>query len=177
MGRRLRTEVFDYYRGPHAQKLWLLAWADLADDETRTGWIPREDLAHILGFRHSASVARITRGLEAEGVIKRVRGHNRHRSALYWLAPLNGDGRPARPSTQRRLDRERGQLDGPPKVAPAAPTGLPKVARSAPTGEIEDGLRSVGGDGGTYEIEAGWPDDFPKVPPNGTYEDEEDEDL
>src|ERR1700722_20014977 len=49
MGIRLVCEVLDRYHGPDARKLWLLAWAEKANDNTRAGWPTRELLSHRTG--------------------------------------------------------------------------------------------------------------------------------
>jgi hypothetical protein len=90
---KLMVEVLDNYRGPIAHKLWLVAFADKANDQTRAGWCPREVLAGRVGVSGSRS-SHIASALIAEGVIKRERAGNRYHSTVYVLAELNGSVRP-----------------------------------------------------------------------------------
>ena len=76
VGIRLVTEVLDRYHGPDARKLWLIAWAEKANDGTRAGWPTREVLAHRTG-RSPSRASHIAEELVAEGVLKRDGGGNR----------------------------------------------------------------------------------------------------
>ena len=71
MGIRLVTEVLDRYHGPDARKLWLIAWAEKANDRTRAGWPTREVLAHRTG-RSPSRASHIAEELVTEGVLKRT---------------------------------------------------------------------------------------------------------
>jgi hypothetical protein len=94
MGVRLVTEVLDRYHGPDARKLWLLAWAEKANDHTRTGWPTRQVLAHRTG-RSPSRVSHISDELVAEGVLKRDGGGNRSGPARFILLPLGNPGKGA----------------------------------------------------------------------------------
>jgi hypothetical protein len=87
MGIRLVTEVLDRYHGPDARKLWLIAWAEKANDRTRTGWPTRDVLARRTG-RSASRVSHISEELVAEGVLKRDGGGNRSGPARFILLPL-----------------------------------------------------------------------------------------
>lgn len=91
MGIRLVSEVLDHYHGPDARKLWLLAWAEKANDRTRAGWPTREVLARRTD-RSPSRVSHIGDELVAEGVIKRDGGGNRSGPARFILLPLAGPG-------------------------------------------------------------------------------------
>jgi hypothetical protein len=87
VGIRLVTEVLDRYHGPDARKLWLIAWAEKANDRTRAGWPTREVLAHRTG-RSPSRASHIAEELVAEGVLKRDGGGNRSGPARFVLLPL-----------------------------------------------------------------------------------------
>lgn len=88
MSTKLVAEVLDRYHGPDALKLWLLAFAESANDRTRQGWPGRPLLARRTG-KSPARVSNIATELEADGVIKRVGGGGRHRGETrYELLPL-----------------------------------------------------------------------------------------
>ena len=87
VGIRLVTEVLDRYHGPDARKLWLIAWAEKANDGTRAGWPTREVLAHRTG-RSPSRASHIAEELVAEGVLKRDGGGNRSGPARFVLLPL-----------------------------------------------------------------------------------------
>lgn len=94
MGVRLMVEVLDHYHGPDAKKLWLLAFAEAANDGTRVGWPGRPLLAHRTG-RSPVRASNIATELVTDGVIKRVGGGGRHRGeARFCLLPLAVDGAP-----------------------------------------------------------------------------------
>jgi hypothetical protein len=94
MGIRLVAEVLDRYQGPDARKLWLLAWAEKANDHTRAGWPARQVLAHRTG-RSPSRVSHISDELVAEGVLKRDGGGNRGGPARFILLPLADTGKGA----------------------------------------------------------------------------------
>lgn len=81
------TEVLDQYHGPDVRKLWLLSWAEKANDYTRAGWPTREVLAHRTG-KSPSRVSHIAEELVAEGVLKRDGGGNRGGPARFILLPL-----------------------------------------------------------------------------------------
>jgi hypothetical protein len=84
----LIEEVFDHYHGPVRHKLWLLAFAGYANDETRTGWPSRRLLAERIGVSVTRA-SNIATELVAEGVIKRDDAGRRGRGASrYVLMPL-----------------------------------------------------------------------------------------
>jgi len=87
MGIKLIIEVLDHYHGPDARKLWLLAWAEKANDGTRAGWPTREVLAHRTG-RSPVRVSNVASELVAEGVLKRDGGGNRGGPARYIMLPV-----------------------------------------------------------------------------------------
>ena len=89
MGIRLVCEVLDHYHGPDSRKLWLVAFAEKANDRTRTGWPTRDVLAHRTG-RSASRVSHIAEELAAEGVLKRDGGGNRGGPARFILLPLEG---------------------------------------------------------------------------------------
>jgi hypothetical protein len=100
----LMVEVLDHYHGAPRLKLWLLAFAEHASDETRTGWCPRSRLAERVGVSESRA-SHIASALIAEGVIKREIRGRRGRATTYVLAELNGRVRPER--TLTGVDRVR----------------------------------------------------------------------
>ena len=69
----LVVEILDHYHGTDARKLWLLAFAENANDRTRQGWPGRKLLAHRTG-RSESRVSNIASELAREGTIKRVGG-------------------------------------------------------------------------------------------------------
>ena len=94
MGVRLICEVLDHYHGPDARKLWLLAWAESANDRTRTGWPTRDLLARRTG-RSASRVSHISDELIAEGILKRDGGGNRSGPARFILLPFATAGKGA----------------------------------------------------------------------------------
>ena len=92
VGIRLVTEVLDHYHGPDARKLWLIAWAEKANDRTRAGWPTREVLAHRTG-RSPSRASHIAEELVAEGVLKRDGGGNRSGPARFVLLPFADHGK------------------------------------------------------------------------------------
>jgi hypothetical protein len=87
VGIKLVIEVLDRYHGPDARKLWLLAWAESANDRTRCGWPGRDLLVHRTG-RSPSRVSHVADELVAEGVLKRDGGGNRGGRARFILLPL-----------------------------------------------------------------------------------------
>ena len=81
------VEVLDHYHGPCSRKLWLLAFAESANDGTRAGWSPRWKLAHRADVSASRA-SHIAAELAAEGVVKRDGGGYRGAPVRYVLAPL-----------------------------------------------------------------------------------------
>lgn len=88
MGISLMVEVLDRYHGPPRRKLWLMAFAERASDETRTGWPGRGELVKRTGVS-PRNVTKIAAALITEGVIRRVGDPGvRGRATTYALAPL-----------------------------------------------------------------------------------------
>ena len=87
MSIKLIVEVLDHYHGPHSHKLWLLAFAEVASDQTRAGWAPRHKLAHRTGVSASRA-SHIAAALIAEGVVKRDGSAYHGHAARYVLASL-----------------------------------------------------------------------------------------
>ena len=106
------VEVLDHYHGPHARKLWLIAWAEkVKDDGSRTGYCKRDVLAARLG-RSPSRVSHIASELEDEGTIKRLGGGVWGKSAVYELLPLDtAQGQP-------RADAQKGAYTGSAQGAP-----------------------------------------------------------
>jgi len=94
VGIKLVVEVLDQYHGPDARKLWLVAWAEKANDGTRAGWPTREVLAHRTG-RSPSRASHIAEELVTEGVLKRDGGGNRGGPARYILLPIADAGKGA----------------------------------------------------------------------------------
>jgi hypothetical protein len=87
---RLMAEVLDHYHGNPRRKLWLVAFAEFASDETRAAWPSRRLIAARVGVSVSRCSS-IASELVAEGVIKRDEsGRRGHGSTRYVLAPLDG---------------------------------------------------------------------------------------
>lgn len=111
MGIKLVVEVLDRYHGPNPRKLWLIAFAEAARDQTRTGWQPRKKLAHRVGVSEPRA-SNIAAELVAEGVIKRDGGGFNGKSARYVLLPLADEIAPeaanaAHDAGDRRVTPER----------------------------------------------------------------------
>lgn len=87
MGIKLVTEVLDQYHGPDARKLWLIAFAEKANDRTRCGWPTREVLSHRTG-RSPSRASHIAEELVTEGILKRDGGGNRGGPARFIMLPL-----------------------------------------------------------------------------------------
>ena len=87
MSIRLIVEVLDHYHGKPTHKLWLLAFAEVANDQTRAGWAPRYKLAHRTGVSASRA-SHIAAALIAEGVVKRGGNAYHGHAARYVLVPL-----------------------------------------------------------------------------------------
>jgi len=94
MGIRLVSEVLDHYHGPDVRKLWLLAWAEKANDGTRAGWPTREVLARRTG-KSPSRVSHIAEELVSEGVLKRDGGGHRGGPARFIMLPLAAAGKGA----------------------------------------------------------------------------------
>lgn len=91
MGVRLIVEVLDRYHGEAHRKLWLAAFAESANDKTRQGWPPREELASRADVSPSRA-SNIATALIGEGVLRRDRGGNRSGPAKYTLLELTPVG-------------------------------------------------------------------------------------
>jgi hypothetical protein len=89
---KLVAEVLDHYHGPFVRKLWLVALAEVAHDETRSGWCPRSVLASRVGVSE-VRASNIATELVNEGVVKREMPGHRGRSSVYVIADLNGGQR------------------------------------------------------------------------------------
>ena len=118
------VEVLDHYHGPPHRKLWLIAWAEKANDGSRTGYCKREILAARLG-RSLSRVAHIAGELEAEGTIKRLGGGVWGKAAVYELPPLDSSQgatgqQPTQGATGQQPDGATGQQ--PTSGAPQQPT-------------------------------------------------------
>jgi hypothetical protein len=88
VGVRLMAEVLDHYHGTDMRKVWLLAFAENASDQTRQGWPGRQLMTHRTG-KSASRVSHIASELVGEGAIKRVGGGGRHRGEVrYELLPL-----------------------------------------------------------------------------------------
>jgi hypothetical protein len=168
MSVRLMVEVLDHYHGPHVRKLWLMAFADAASDDTRTGWCPRWKLAHRADVSPEHAT-RVAGELAREGVIKRHGGGYRGQAAMYELLPLtervppetpigtgkgattdtlSGRGKGDRPDGKGdRLDGKGATTDG--KGATTAtpslnPLNIPHLPSRAPERESRAILASLG---------------------------------
>jgi hypothetical protein len=92
----LVVEVLENYHGNPRHKLWLVALAEVANDQTRAGWPSRRLLADRADVSPSRASS-IASELVAEGVIKRDGGGRRgHGSTRYVLGPLNNGVRQPR---------------------------------------------------------------------------------
>jgi hypothetical protein len=114
MGIRLVCEVLDRYHGPDARKLWLIAFAEKANDGMRTGWPTRDVLAHRTG-RSASRVSHIANELEAEGVLKRDGGGNRSGPARFVLLPLETSKKGASRA------HPKAEVEGAPEAHPSEP--------------------------------------------------------
>lgn len=85
----LVVEVLEHYHGNPRHKLWLVALAETANDQTRTGWCPRRVLAARVGVSETRA-SHIAAALIAEGVVKRESAGHRGRATVYVLGGLNG---------------------------------------------------------------------------------------
>lgn len=133
MGIRLVAEVLDHYHGPDARKLWLLAWAEKANDKTRTGWPTREVLAHRTG-RSPTRASHVADELVTEGVLKRDGGGNRSGPARFILLPLSHAGKSAattHPSDEEKSAASAHSSDSPMDAASAHSQPEVKGATSA----------------------------------------------
>ena len=144
MGIRLVIEVLDRYHGPDARKLWLLAWAEKANDNTRAGWPTREVLAHRTG-RSPVRASNIATELCAEGVLKRDGGGNRSGPARFVLLPLAEAGKSsarANPSGSAKSAPEPNPSSRPKSSARANPKPPVKGSESAGKGSESAGKGS-----------------------------------
>jgi hypothetical protein len=87
MGVRLIVEALDHYHGEAHRKLWLVAFAEQANDKTRQGWPPRDLLARRADTSPSRA-SHIATELIGEGVLRRDGGGNRSGPAKYTMLPL-----------------------------------------------------------------------------------------
>ena len=138
MGVKLMVEVLDHYHGPRSRKLWLVGFAENANDRTRTGWPGREVLARRVGVSGSRA-SNIAAELIAEGVIKREGSRRvgddprRGRRTVYVLAELGPDlaegsprpnsrpGAEGSPEPNSRPGRERSPRPNPRRAAERSP--------------------------------------------------------
>ena len=146
------VEVLDHYHGPKSHKLWLIAFAESASDETRVGWLPRYRLAHRAGVSESRA-SHIAAALVAEGVIKRDIGGYRGAAARYVLAPLRervrsgsnlSDGERARPDSN--LSGERKGAPAGRKVAVSGQKGCAQAATDPSYPSYPSSLSARAGD-------------------------------
>ena len=92
MGLKLMIEVLDHYRGPDHKFRLLMAFAESANEHTRTGWPGRELLARRTG-KSPSRISHMMGELVADGVIEREGGGGRRRgTARYILLPLKSQG-------------------------------------------------------------------------------------
>ena len=123
MGIRLVCEVLDHYHGPDARKLWLISWAESANDRTRAGWPTRDLLSRRTG-RSASRVSHISEELVAEGILKRDGGGNRSGPARFILLPFATDEKSApraHPSSTRKSAAKahpEAELKGAPRAHP-----------------------------------------------------------
>ncbi len=87
MGIRLIVEALDHYHGEAHRKLWLIAFAEQANDKSRQGWPPRDLLARRADTSPSRA-SHIATALVGEGVLRRDGGGNRSGPAKYTMLPL-----------------------------------------------------------------------------------------
>jgi hypothetical protein len=87
MGVRLIVEALDCYHGEARRKLWLIAFAEQANDQTRQGWPPRDLLARRADTSPSRA-SHIATALVGEGVLRRDSAGNRSGPAKYTMLPL-----------------------------------------------------------------------------------------
>ncbi len=133
MSVKLMVEVLDHYHGPTHRKLWLIAWAEKANDGSRTGYCKREVLAARLG-RSLSRVTHIAGELEAEGTIKRLSAGVWSKAAVYELPPLDSSQgatrqQPTQGATRQQPDSATRQQ--PTSGAPQHPTS---ATRQQPDG-------------------------------------------
>jgi hypothetical protein len=82
------VEVINCYRGPDHKFRWLVAFAEMANDKTRTGW-PSRRLMAWRTEKTASRVSHISAELVADGVLKRTGGGGRGRgNATFELLPL-----------------------------------------------------------------------------------------
>lgn len=94
VGLKLMIEVLDHYRGPDHKFRWLIAFAESANERTRTGW-PSRKLMSWRTQKSEARVSNIASELVDDGVLKRDGGGGRHRgNARYTLLPFTAQSSP-----------------------------------------------------------------------------------
>ena len=125
------VEVLDHYHGPCSRKLWLLAFAESANDSTRAGWCPRWKLAHRADVSPSRA-SHIAAELAAEGVVKRDGGGYRGAPVRYVLAPLAERVRPDSNLSGAGKGAPRSNLTGAGKGASGAGKGASGDRKGAP---------------------------------------------
>jgi len=129
MGIRLIVEVLDCYHGPPARKLWLLAFAEKANDRTRQGWPSRETLAWRADVSESRA-SHIASELVREGVIKRIGGGRKNQGpAQYELLPVIGSQRA--PRAHSDSDSQGAGYAHPENVIPTWPQGASPDSQGA----------------------------------------------
>jgi hypothetical protein len=162
MGIRLMVEVLDNYHGPDALKLWLLAFAEKANDQTRQGWPGREILAHRTG-RSASRVSHIAAELVSSGTIKRVAGGGRHRGETrYELLPLTAAGSSqgaAAPHSENRSQSAPQNSQGAESGSQgAAISSLPAETPHNPQNPQEPSSAHARADGPAHIIRTAYPD-------------------
>jgi len=138
MGIKLIIEVLDRYHGPDARKLWLIAWAEKANDRTRCGWPTRQILSHRTG-RSASRTSHIAEELVGEGVLKRDGGGNRSGPARFILMPLaepvKGAARahPLNEGEDAAEAHSQPEIKGAPRTHPSGPSkGDPRTHPDSP---------------------------------------------
>jgi hypothetical protein len=138
MGWHLMEEVLDCYHGPHVKKLWLLAFARSANDQSRQGWPGRALLARGADVSPPRA-SNLATELAEDGVIKRVGGGGKHRGeARYEMLPLavdvDGQGSP-RPNPDEPVDNSsQGSPRPNPETWPQGSESHPQGSESASQG-------------------------------------------
>lgn len=146
MGIKLVVEVLDHYHGPDHKFRWLVAFAEKANDRTRSGWPGRTVMMHRTG-KSGARISAVASELVADGVLKREGGGGRGRgNARFVLLPLISQGSPA----ANPMEPQQGSPAANPQGSPAAnpiqvthsssitliqPSAPPGGAASAPTAQ------------------------------------------
>lgn len=140
VGIKLVIEVLEQYHGPDARKLWLIAFAEKANDRTRCGWPTREVLARRTG-RSPSRASHIAEELVAEGVLKRDGGGNRSGPARFIMLPLPEleKGAPRTHSLTGRKGADEPHSQPEVKGAPSAHSSEPRkgAARAHPKPDVK----------------------------------------